>query len=201
MDGLQAPQTEYKRRKHARRRGEVLDAAASVFAAKGYFAATMQDIAARLGMRPGSLYHYLRSKEDALTEVCRISGHAYVETMKEIAAAPGPVAARIRRGIAAHMDDRWRDYLANFTLNRRNVPDTSVPEMQQIARDYLGLWAQLIAEGQRTGEIRGDLDPRIAAAGLVAMCNGVGGLSPKATPQPETGDRVFDLFMGGAAAA
>ena len=45
--------------KKARRRREILVTAAAVFAEFGYFNATMKDIANRIGMRSGSLYHYL----------------------------------------------------------------------------------------------------------------------------------------------
>ena len=49
-------------KKQDRRRDEVLDAAAAVFAEKGFHAATTRDIADRLGLLPGSLYYYVESK-------------------------------------------------------------------------------------------------------------------------------------------
>ena len=58
-----------------RRRREIMDSAAEVFATKGYHAATTRDIADRpFGMQPGSLYYYSESKEAALEEICRIRG-------------------------------------------------------------------------------------------------------------------------------
>ena len=51
----------------ARKRGdEVLDAAARVFARRGYADASVQDIADELGILKGSLYHYIKKKEDLL---------------------------------------------------------------------------------------------------------------------------------------
>ena len=49
-----------------RRRREVLDAAATAFAEKGYLGASIKDIADRLGVRQASLYYYFPSKEAAL---------------------------------------------------------------------------------------------------------------------------------------
>ena len=59
--------SEYKVRKHEKRRNEVLDAAAEVFADKGFHTATLKDIADRLNLLPASLYYYVASKEAALS--------------------------------------------------------------------------------------------------------------------------------------
>jgi AcrR family transcriptional regulator len=45
---------------------EVLDAAARVFARRGYADASVQDVADELGILKGSLYHYIKTKEDLL---------------------------------------------------------------------------------------------------------------------------------------
>jgi AcrR family transcriptional regulator len=205
MDGtlpesVAAPKTEYKRDKHSRRRGQVLDAAARLFARRGYFTTTMQDIADSLGMRPGSLYHYFRSKEDALAEVCRISGNAFIDNMREIGESGGPVRERIRAGIACHLDEAWRDYVSNFALHRRSLPDSASEEMEKIARDYMALWIRLIREGQTAGELNGKIDARTAAAALLAMCNGAASMLPDTTNRGKVASRLYNLFIDGAAA-
>jgi AcrR family transcriptional regulator len=48
------------------RDAEVLDVAAGVFARRGYAAATVQDVADELGILKGSIYYYIKSKEDLL---------------------------------------------------------------------------------------------------------------------------------------
>src|ERR1700754_1487792 len=49
-----------------RREQEVLDAAAGVFHTRGYSDATVQDVANELGILKGSLYYYIKTKEDLL---------------------------------------------------------------------------------------------------------------------------------------
>jgi AcrR family transcriptional regulator len=49
-----------------RREQEVLDAAARVFHERGYTDATVQHVAAELGILKGSLYYYIETKEDLL---------------------------------------------------------------------------------------------------------------------------------------
>jgi AcrR family transcriptional regulator len=56
-----------QRRRQARgvrRMGEILDAAAELFAEVGYDSATTNAIAARAGISPGSLYQFFAGKED-----------------------------------------------------------------------------------------------------------------------------------------
>ena len=51
------------------RRREVLAAAARVFAEKGYQAASIRDIGRAVGLLGGSLYHYIKSKEELFIEL------------------------------------------------------------------------------------------------------------------------------------
>lgn len=53
------------------RREALLDAAAAMFAAKGFDGTSIRDIAGAVGMLPGSLYYHFRSKEDLLIAVYR----------------------------------------------------------------------------------------------------------------------------------
>ena len=45
---------------------ELLEISARIFAQKGYRSTTLQDIADEFGVLKGSLYHYIRSKDDIL---------------------------------------------------------------------------------------------------------------------------------------
>lgn len=51
------------------RPSEILDAAAQLFASKGYSGTSIRDVAERVGMLSGSLYHHIKSKEDLFLQV------------------------------------------------------------------------------------------------------------------------------------
>jgi len=51
------------------RRDDILEAAARLFAAKGYAATSIRDIAQQVGILSGSLYYHFASKEEVLLEV------------------------------------------------------------------------------------------------------------------------------------
>ena len=64
-------------------------AAAKVFYERGYSAATVQDIADELGILKGSLYHYIKTKEDLLFRVFE-QVHKEVEAiLEEVLAVEG----------------------------------------------------------------------------------------------------------------
>jgi len=54
-------------------RGQILAAAARLFATRGYSATTMNDVAAACGLSKATLYHYVHDKHDLLAQVSR--GH------------------------------------------------------------------------------------------------------------------------------
>ncbi|HWA64163.1 MAG TPA: TetR/AcrR family transcriptional regulator [Caulobacteraceae bacterium] len=66
-------------RSEARRRA-ILDVAREVFLKEGYAAASMSNIAARLGGSKGTLYNYFRSKEDLfaafMVDTCKLQADA-----------------------------------------------------------------------------------------------------------------------------
>src|SRR5215467_3545803 len=65
-------QARWTRRKLARP-SEILDAAVSVFAEKGFAAARMEDIARKAGVSKGTIYLYFQGKEDVFKTLVRES--------------------------------------------------------------------------------------------------------------------------------
>lgn len=164
--------SDYKTRKHLRRRDEILDAAAAVFAEKGFHNATLKDIADRVGVLPAGLYHYFASKDAALIEVCRRGGRAFLETMRasleEDRSAPGLLRDAIRR----HMHNNRRELVFIFAFRRSGLPGAVLPDLQHMAGEYQSMWEEVIARGVRQGELAPGTDPHTAAVGLLAMLNG-----------------------------
>jgi len=60
---------ERKQRERERRRQEILDAAREVFSAKGFNSATMEEIASKAELSPGTLYLYFKNKEELHTSL------------------------------------------------------------------------------------------------------------------------------------
>ena len=68
---------------------QVLDAAAALFARKGYQAASIREIVKAVGMLPGSLYYHFANKDELLVAV-------YAEGVRRISDAVSAAVARKR---------------------------------------------------------------------------------------------------------
>jgi AcrR family transcriptional regulator len=81
----------------------VLDAAARLFAEKGYGATSMRDIAGAVGMLPGSLYYHFASKEELLVAVYEEGVRRIKAALAPALARPGDPWQRLENACAAHL--------------------------------------------------------------------------------------------------
>src|SRR5262245_428076 len=77
------------------RRQAILDAALTVFAAQGYEAARLDDVAARAGVAKGTLYLYFKDKEALFEELVRGAVTPIMERVGTAALAPDMKPAQI----------------------------------------------------------------------------------------------------------
>jgi AcrR family transcriptional regulator len=164
------------RRLSARRRApEIIEAAARVFAERGFHGATTQDIADVLGIRQASLYYYFPSKEGALELVCLQGVAGFFEVAKAIAKGPGSAADKLARLIKAHLSpltDR-SDFVRVFLNERQHLPAESRRRIGKWSRGLERVFEDVLKEGVRRGEFRSDLDTRLAVLGILGMSNAV----------------------------
>jgi AcrR family transcriptional regulator len=161
------------RRTPRRRAPEIIDAAARVFAERGFHGATTQDIADVLGIRQASLYYYFSSKEGALELVCLKGVEGFFEAAKAIARGPGGARERLGRLITSHLSplaDRG-DYVRVFLNERQHLPTESRRRVGKWSRGLEKIFEDVLKEGVRRGEFRHDLDTRLAALALLGMLN------------------------------
>ena len=85
-------------------RDEILLAAAEVFQERGYLGATMADIAAKVALTAGSLYHHFPAgKSDLLLAVLNAGIDAVLRQADNIIAASDPPDEMLRRLIETHI--------------------------------------------------------------------------------------------------
>lgn len=86
------------------RRGEVMRAAAALIAAKGYEATSMRDIAAAVGMLPGSLYYHFPSKEELFLAVHAEAVARLRDAVEQAAASRRDPWDRLEAALVAHLE-------------------------------------------------------------------------------------------------
>jgi len=172
MNVLAMPST--RRSASQRRRApQIIDAAARVFAERGFHGATTQDIADVLGIRQASLYYYFSSKEAALELVCLKGVEGFFEAAKMIAARPERARKRLISLIESHLSplvDR-ADFVKVFLNERQHLPRESRRRIGRWSRGLERIFEDVIKEGVAKGEFRADLDVRLATLAILGMCN------------------------------
>ncbi len=94
------------------KRAAVLRAAVQMFNERGFFATSLDDVAASLGISKRTIYHYLANKDQVLLECVTIGLHQLLQAAQEAEQEPGTGRDRLirflRRYAEVNMDDFGR---------------------------------------------------------------------------------------------
>jgi TetR/AcrR family transcriptional regulator, fatty acid metabolism regulator protein len=145
------------------RRASIRQAAVRVFARKGFHAARVGDIAAEAGVAHGLLYHYFESKDALLEGVFRDTWAAMLDRMREVEESGEPAREQLRR-VAAVVLRTWRRDPDLVRVLVREVTRTPAIQRQteEVGHAFEAI-ERIIRSGQQRGELRVDLDARLAA--------------------------------------
>ncbi len=159
--------------KYARKKVAAIEAAARVFAERGFHGATTQDIAQAMGIQQGSLYYYFKSKEQALQEVCEYGFDNYVERMTKICAKEQPFEAKMLAIVTSHLSQYAQtDYaLKVHNEQRLFLPKERRVRIKELGSTYRELLEQTLRQGIKSGVIREDIDTHFAAYSIIGLCN------------------------------
>ncbi len=145
------------------RRRELLDAAAAVFARKGFHASRVGDIAQEAGVAHGLLYHYFRSKEEVLETIFRETWGALVVETQRIEEADLPLHGQLRRFARVYLGSWLHTPDAIRVLVREIGRSPGVGDrVDEIRAVFLGL-SRMVEAAKERGEIRADCDPVLSA--------------------------------------
>jgi AcrR family transcriptional regulator len=147
----------WRRRKEARP-GEIVEAALTVFAEKGFAAAKLDDIARRAGVSKGSLYVYFETKEEIFRAVARAAVASLLGTLESQAEGPeapfAELAPRLLSRAAGLMASGRVPAIARMVIGEsRNFPDLARIWHDDVVASVIGMVTGIIARGQLRGEV------------------------------------------------
>jgi AcrR family transcriptional regulator len=157
----------------APREDQVRAAALRLFKEKGYHATSMRDIASEVGINKGSLYSYIRSKEDLLIPVFEQAMAVLLAQIEQVTADTSLTPTeRLERAIHAHVTavaDNL-DVLTVYLSEWRQLAAESLTTVRLHRERYAALFLQILQDGVDSGEFR-SMDTRIVTLGMIGMCN------------------------------
>jgi AcrR family transcriptional regulator len=182
------------------RRNQILDAAWSCFAKRGYHQTTMQDIATDAGISAGAIYRYYASKEAVLAAITERNTERYAELLADIrseSSGPMDVLEAIGQTMLATFEDPL--FETNTRLDIEIRPETLRNDvLRERTRSQLEFWRKslvtLLHEARENGELRKDIDIETFVVLAISAYEGLRGwgLIDRAIFRPRD---VFDLLL------
>jgi AcrR family transcriptional regulator len=141
------------------RRSQILQAAMSCFAEKGYHLTTMDDIVAASGLSKGSIYWYYKSKKDILMAILEVAfaeiGEAAAGILEDSTVGAGE---RLRRFLEVSMESiaQFGELTAVFIdfWSASRHDEDFYQLMVGLYEPFLKSMVALIEEGIQSGEFR-----------------------------------------------
>ena len=141
----------------------ILRAAITVFARSGYHTSRVSDVAKEAGVAYGLVYHYFGSKEDLLETIFRRTWSRLLEAVEELERSEASARDQLA-GVARIVLGSWEldpDLVRVLVREVARSPQLG-REVDEIAHAFAAL-ERIVRQGQERGELRAELDPRLAA--------------------------------------
>ena len=174
-------------------RDTIRTAAIEVFYLRGYAAATIRQIAARLGMRGGSIYNHYTSKQEILRDIMSRTIEQLSVGLDEATAGESEPGERIRQAVIYHVrfhkDHRKEAFLADSEL--RSLEPEAYREIVRGRKRYEKAVQAILEDGVRAATFTLG-DTRLASYAIITACSAVGTwFRPEG---PQTIDEVAEAY-------
>lgn len=160
-------------KRSGKRRAEILDAAMSVFAERGYANGSLAEIAERAGMTHAGVLHHFGSKEQLLIALLEYRDEADVSTLEGRHAPEGAELLEHLIRTVERNEQRPGIIQAYSVLLGESVTDTH-PARAFFTSRFEGLRTMVTtALAEATGRDPGESDIRAAANGIIGAMDGL----------------------------
>lgn len=158
---------------HDRRRRQILDVAADVFAERGFQGGTTKEIAKRVGLSQPSFYHYVGSKDDLVRAIAnQVDADMKSVLEKADAASPDPVIK-----LQTLIVEFTRAVLVNrrtFTVywhEYNSFPQDVAAEVRRDEAAFVHSVTDLVRGCQEAGRLPADVTPGVTARAILGMAS------------------------------
>lgn len=156
------------------KREVILREAAGLFRRQGFRAASMRELADRLGVEAASLYNHIDSKNELLQTICLKTGTAFIDMQQTLLHEKDGSDIRLEKIIRAHIRFMISAYDEVYVANHewKHLPEPALGEFLKLRRQYEQELAKLIDTGIRTGVFQ-SVQPQIAVLTILSALRGI----------------------------
>jgi TetR/AcrR family transcriptional regulator, cholesterol catabolism regulator len=151
----------------------IVEAAAGLFAWKGFGATSLNDIAEALGVTKVALYYHVKNKEEILRLIYLMVLNIAEEPLRRIAESELSPVEKLRHAVEHHISVTVNTSPAIKVFYREHAYLTGpfAREIMLREKDYELYFEQIIQEGIAKGTFKPGFDPKIITFGLLGMCH------------------------------
>lgn len=153
---------------------QIVKTSASLFIKKGYYETTTRQIAEACGITSGTLYHYIKSKDDLLAMFADLLttefGKFNSRTRREMTKVPPDVALKNTVSGFVLLIDDIQDMTLFWYEESKNLDRAHLARMMDVDLKIMALFRDIIELGKKSGRFKVK-DPVVAAYTISVMCD------------------------------
>lgn len=185
-------------------RQKILDAAAAIFAEKGYSLTLLSDIAEGAGVHLTALYYYYDSKEALVSDIiCYVPTRTSIALKAALDALPQASSCRqrIETAFTVYLESILKD--DNYVRADHRIASQVSPKVRSraigISRQINTTWRKLLEAAVAAGEVRSDIDMTMLRMLMIGSMNwSVEWFRTGASPPHLLAEAMKKLFFEGA---
>ncbi len=183
------------------RKEQVIRSAAELFREKGYAAASMRDLAQKLGIEAASLYSHIKSKEEILQNLCFDMATEFRKSLDIVEKQKTSASEKLKNGIIGHIQVMAKDLTASavFMNEHRHLSQPFLRDFLLMRINYINRFKTIIEEGVRKGEFKSNIDKKLAVMTLFSSLNWMPmWYDPSSNIDPlSLGQQLADMLVNG----
>lgn len=160
--------------KNESRKDLIVKAGAALFREKGFGAASMRDLAEKIGIEAASLYNHIKSKNEILESICFGVANHFNLHMEEVEQSAAKPIEKIETLLRFHIQQMIGDFEEVLVSDRewKHLEDPYLSNFHNQRRNYRKRFASIIEDGIKKGEIK----PIDAPTAILIMLHSVNGI-------------------------
>lgn len=156
------------------RREQIARAAKKLFSRQGFAKTSIKDIARDAGVSVGSVYEYVRTKEDILDLMLDTSLRRYQSGLSQALELGDNPLEQLVNGIYFYVRevDRDRDGITVWYRETAHLTTAGKARLKTAAQNVIDLLAAAIQAAEDAGLVHSDVDPMTTATIIELSCHG-----------------------------
>ncbi len=153
------------------RHAEIFRAASRVFISRGFHRATVREIAEEAGLSLGSLYSYIRTKEDILYLVFEKLTTMLRENIRRAIDGIEDPAEQMRAALRADLKttEQYQDEILLMYQESKSLDRESLHAVLSREAEYVKFFEDILSAGYARGVFKSD--PRLSADVIAYLCS------------------------------